>query len=264
MKPDAHLAHQDWLRPDWNAAAHVGALMTTRHGGVSETPFDSLNLGAAVGDAPGAVAQNRHLLERVIGARPVFLEQVHGAGVVRLTRADAEPGAAPYRADASVTTEPGVACAVRAADCLPVLFAAPLGRAVGAAHAGWRGLALGVLEATVAAVCAAARCEPHELQAWLGACIGPTAFEVGPDVLDAFGVAPAGPGSRRFIAAAPGKWRADLPGLARDRLEAAGVRSVTGGQWCTATDSSRFFSFRREGRTGRMAALVWIEADARG
>ena len=263
MRPDPRLAHPDWLRPDWGAEANVGALMTTRHGGVSAAPFDSLNLGTAVGDAPHAVAQNQRLVEQAIGARPVFLEQVHGAAVVHLTRADARPGAAPQRADASVTTEPGIACTVRVADCLPVLFAAPHGRAVGAAHAGWRGLALGVLEATVTAVCVAARCEPHELRVWLGAGIGPTAFEVGPDVLEAFGVAPSGAGSPRFIATAAGKWHADLPGLARDRLEAAGVRAATGGQFCTVTDASRFFSFRRERRTGRMAALVWIEAGDR-
>ncbi|HWI10585.1 MAG TPA: peptidoglycan editing factor PgeF [Burkholderiaceae bacterium] len=254
---DALLRHPDWLAPAWDVA-RVGALMTTRHGGVSMAPFDSLNLRAAVGDDPPAVAENQRRLAQAIGARPVFLNQVHGAAVAHLSAADVRAGAALHTADASVTTEPGVGCAVQVADCLPVLFAAPQGRAVGAAHAGWRGLALGVLEATLAAVCAAAQCEPGEVQAWLGAGIGPAHFEVGPDVLEAFGASAAG--SPRFVARQPGKWLADLPALARDRLQAAGVRAVSGGDWCTVADASRFFSFRRDRVTGRMAAVVWIEA----
>jgi hypothetical protein len=252
---DPRRRHPDWLAPVW-AVANVGALMTTRHGGVSAAPFDSLNLRAAVGDDPQAVAENQRRLVQAIGARPVFLNQVHAAAVARLTAADAQPGAAVQTADASVTTEPGIACAMQVADCLPVLFAAPQGRAVGAAHAGWRGLARGVLEATLAAVCEAARCAPGDVQAWLGAGIGPAHFEVGSDVLEAFG-APAG--SPRFVARRPGKWLADLPALARDRLHAAGVRAVSGGDWCTVADASRFFSFRRDRITGRMAAVVWIE-----
>lgn len=254
---DASPAHPDWLVPEWGAA-NVGALMTTRQGGVSAAPFDRLNLRDGVGDDPRAVAHNRQILARAIGARPVFLDQVHGARVVRLAAADARPGAALLTADASVTTEPGIGCAVQVADCLPVLFAAPQGRAVGAAHAGWRGLALGVLEATLAAVCDAAQCVPGDVQVWLGACIGPARFEVGPDVLEAFGALPA-PGSARFVARQPGKWLADLPGLARDRLHAAGVRAVGGGHWCSVGDASRFFSYRRERVTGRMAAVVWID-----
>ena len=253
---DARLRHPDWLAPAWDAA-NVGALMTTRRGGVSAAPFDSFNLRAAVGDDPQAVAANQRLLEQAIGVRPVFLNQVHAATVARLTAADAQAGAALHTADASVTTEPGIGCAVQVADCLPVLFAAPQGRAVGAAHAGWRGLALGVLEATLGAVCEAARCEPGELQAWLGAGIGPAHFEVGPDVLEAFGGSVDSP---RFVARQPGKWLADLPALARDRLHAAGVRAVSGGDWCTVADASRFFSFRRDRVTGRMAAVIWIEA----
>jgi len=253
---DARLRHPDWLAPAWDMA-NVGALMTTRHGGVSAAPFDSLNLRAAVGDDPQAVAENQRRLEQAIGARPVFLNQVHAAAVAHLGAADARAGASVQTADASVTTEPGIGCAVQVADCLPVLFAAPQGRAVGAAHAGWRGLALGVLEATLAAVCDAARCAPGEVQAWLGAGIGPGHFEVGPDVLEAFS---ALAGSPRFVARSPGKWLADLPALARDRLHAAGVRAVSGGDWCTVADASRFFSFRRDRVTGRMAAVVWIEA----
>jgi polyphenol oxidase len=262
----------DVLLPDWDADG-VGALMTTRIGGVSAPPFDSFNLRAQIGDAEDAVAANQAQLARIVGAVPVYLNQVHGARVVRLGRADVQPGAPVHDADASVTTLPGVACAVQVADCLPVLFAAPGGRAVGAAHAGWRGLAGGVLEATLDEVCAAAACDASQVQAWLGACIGPTRFEVGADVLARFGHAP-GPGvtatpaardtTPHFVPHAPGKWLADLAGLAQDRLRAAGVRSLHGGHWCTVTDASRFFSFRRDHVTGRMAALIWIGSGRSG
>ena len=250
--------HADWLRPEWQVE-RVGALMTTRQGGVSRAPFDSLNLRAAVGDDPHAVARNQRLLADAIGAVPVYLNQVHGASVARLTATDLQPGAPVRDADASVTTEPGIACTVQVADCLPVLFAAPRGRAVGAAHAGWRGLAAGVLEATLAQVCAAAECAPQDVQAWLGACIGPTRFEVGPDVLEAFGAATTKGSTPRFVAKGPGKWYADLPALARSRLQAAGIGALGGGRWCTVSEPSRFFSFRRDRVTGRMAALVWID-----
>ena len=254
--------HADWLRPNWHAEG-VGAVMTSRQGGMSRAPFDNFNLRAEVGDDSRAVAHNQRLLAEAIGATPVYLNQVHGATVVRLTAADLRADAPMRDADASVTTEPGIACAVQVADCLPVLFAAPRGRAVGAAHAGWRGLAAGVLEATLAQVCGAARCAPGEVQAWLGACIGPTAFEVGPDVREAFGVSPLATDSTRFIAKGPGKWHANLPALARDRLQAVGVRAIDGGSWCTVSEPSRFFSFRRDRVTGRMVALVWIEPDGR-
>ena len=242
-------------------AAGVGAVMTTRHGGASRAPWRTMNVGAAVGDDAAAVAANRALFARAIGAVPVWLRQVHGSRVVRVGHADAADGAAPPEADASVTTEAGVACAVQVADCLPLLFADRAGRAVAAAHAGWRGLAEGVAERTLRAVCDAASCEPADVRVWLGACIGPLRFEVGADVLDAFGADPQGGAASRFVArgaAHPGKWLADLPGLARDRLTAAGVRDVAGGGWCTASDASRFFSFRRDGVTGRMVAAVWI------
>jgi YfiH family protein len=254
----------DWLIPDWHVAG-VGALMTTRQGGVSAPPFDSLNLRAGIGDDDAAVARNQARLGQAIGVRPVYLEQVHGARVVRLGLTDtdaANVAPALHRADASVTTVPGVACTVQIADCLPVLFAAPHARAVGAAHAGWRGLAAGVLENTVRALCEAAACAPGELQVWLGACIGPRRFEVGADVLAAFGTSSAVPdtgGTLRFVPHAPGKWMANLPQLARDRLQGAGVTAIGGGRWCTVEDASRFFSFRRDRVTGRMAAAVWIE-----
>jgi YfiH family protein len=250
------LRHPDWLTPDWQAG-NVGAVMTTRRGGTSAAPFDALNLRAGVGDDPDAVARNQQTLAEAIGAAPVWLNQVHGTSVVRLTGRDAAPGAPIHTADACVTTESGIACAVQVADCLPVLFAAPDGRAVGAAHAGWRGLAAGVLEATVREVCALADCPPSDVQAWLGACIGPDHFEVGPDVLEAFGVSP-GTASTRFAPKREGKWLADLPALAQDRLKAAGVQSISGGQWCTASEPSRFFSYRRDRVTGRMAAAVWV------
>jgi YfiH family protein len=250
-----------WLAPEWRIAA-VGACMTTRAGGVSSGPYATMNVGVAVGDEPAHVAANRRALAAAIGATPVFLRQVHGTRVVRIGADDAKDGPPEHEADAAVTTVAGVACTVQAADCLPVLLAAPDARAVGAAHAGWRGLAAGVVEAAVHAVAEAAGCAPAEISAWLGACIGADAFEVGADVLAAFGVA-AGADvgtacAQRFRARANGTWLADLPGLARDRLAAAGVARIAGGSWCTVADATRFFSYRRDRTTGRMAAAVWI------
>lgn len=241
------------IAPDWPVDARVGALMSTRVGGVSVAPFGSLNLGRSAGDAPVAVDENRRCFAAALGARPVWLSQVHGARVLRL-RSGAEYAA--LEADAAIATDPGIACTVMVADCLPVLFAAPGGRGVGAAHAGWRGLASGVLEATAAALCEAAACAPNELQAWLGPCIGPRQFEVGADVVQALGSGP------HFVARPRPdgvmRWLADLPGLARERLRAAGLAQIGGGAWCTVEDASRFFSFRRDGVTGRMAAAVWL------
>ena len=245
----------DWLLPDWDAPG-VGAVMTTRAGGFSAAPFDSMNVRAEVGDDPTAVARNQGLLAAAMAATPVYLNQVHGARVVRLTEADARPGAALHEADACVSTLPGIACTAQVADCLPVLFAAP--GAVAAAHAGWRGLAGGVLEAALVALCEAARCEPAQVRAWLGACIGPARFEVGSDVLRAFGAGEHASDPARFLPHAPGKWLANLPRLARDRLERQGVHAISGGQWCTVEDASRFFSFRRDRVTGRMVAAVWL------
>jgi YfiH family protein len=245
----------DWLRPDWDAPG-VGASMTTRAGGVSTGPFASMNLRDGLGDDPTAVARNRTTWAEALGGVPVLLNQVHGTHVVRLGPADVRPDAPVHEADASLTTEPGIACTVQVADCLPVLFAAP--RGVAGAHAGWRGLAGGVLERTLEALCAAADCRPAQVQAWLGPCIGPRRFEVGADVPAAFGVDPAA-AHPRFSPHAPGKWMADLAGLARDRLAAAGVLRVSGGHWCTVEDASRFFSFRRDRVTGRMVAAVWLD-----
>ena len=240
MRPD-----DLWLRPDWQAP-QVAAFMTTR----------GLNYGRKAGDAE-SVRANRAALAPVLGARPVFLDQVHGADVVTL-QPDWHDDNAP-RADAAVSTDPELAVAILVADCLPVLFAAPGG--VAGAHAGWRGLAAGVLENTVAALCARAGCEPRDVKAWLGACIGPTAFEVGPEVVAAFG-REALPQDQPGFLYRPNpepRWRADLPLLARERLKEAGVTEISGGTWCTVTDDSRFFSFRGEalGRPrGRMAACI--------
>jgi len=254
-------AHPDWLRPDW-AVPGVAALMSTRRGGASRGPFESFNLRDGLGDDAVAVAANQARFAAALAARPVWLNQVHGKRVLRLASADL---ARPLPdADASVTTEPGIACTVQVADCLPVLFAAGPARGVAAAHAGWRGLAAGVLEATLALLCDASACAPHELHAWLGPCIGARRFEVGADVLRAFGADPASPAHARFVARGDGKWLADLAGLARDRLVAAGVTRVSGGHWCTVEDASRFFSFRRDRVTGRMAAAVWLEPRATG
>lgn len=260
----------DAIRPDWPAPSGVRALMGTRAGGVSSPPFDSLNLrppalGGDAVDAPAAVLENQRRFAAALGAAPVWLDQVHGRDVVRLGASHLEPGAGLPRADASISTTPGVACAVLVADCLPVLLCSRDGRAVGAAHAGWRGLAGGVLDHTVAALCDAAGCAPSDLLAWLGPCIGPAVFEVGADVLLAFGadaqaLAPADAALFRFSPRADGspRWRADLAGLARRRLAALGLTAVHGGGWCTVSEPGRFFSFRRAPRTGRMAAAIAI------
>ncbi len=240
------------IRPDWPAPAAVRSCVTTRHGGVSRPPWDSFNLGAHVGDAPAAVAANRHRLRRIAGlpAEPAWLDQTHGAEVV-----EAGDWAEPPAADASVSHRTGVVCAVMTADCLPVLFCAVNGAEVAVAHAGWRGLAGGVLEATLAAMAT-----PNgEIMAWLGPAIGPRAFEVGDEVRQRF-VAADGDAAGAFVAHRPGRWLADIYALARRRLRKAGVTHLFGGDRCTYTERDLFFSYRRDGTTGRMASLIWIEA----
>ena len=221
-------------------------------------PFDSLNLSEAVGDDALAVAENRRRFAAAIGARPVWLKLVHGRDVLRLTAATGDRP--PTAADAAWTTERGLACTVTAADCLPVFFAARDGRAVAAAHAGWRGLAAGVLEATLQALEQGAGVAASDVLAWLGPCIGPRQFEVGGDVLRAFGATPGNAGLR-FVAAqrrdGSDGWHADLAGLARDRLRAAGVCEIGAAGACTVENGARFFSFRRSRVTGRMAAAIW-------
>ena len=249
-----HLLHPARAWP-----AQVGAAFSLRHGGASQAPWDSLNLGAAVGDDAGAVRHNRALFGAALGVRPVWLQQVHGTRVLRLRHADVDRELPP--ADAAWTDEAGLACTVLVADCLAVLLSAADGRAVAAAHAGWRGLAGGVIEASLQALREGAGAEPQDVHAWLSPCIGAAQFEVGADVLAAFGVSPADVGHARFVCRPRPdgalRWLADLPGLASDRLRRAGVSQILSEDACTVEDPSRFFSFRRDGVTGRMAAAVW-------
>ena len=242
----------DWIVPDWAAPARVGALVTTRAGGVSVGPMATMDLGTH-DDVAGAPAENRRRLRAFLPAEPRWLAQVHGSAVAVLV---ADPSASPPVADAAVTRQPGIVCAVRTADCLPVMFADRHGTAVGIAHAGWRGLAQGVLENTVAAL-AGLGVDPQDVLVWLGPAIGPAAFEVGTDVFDAF-VAPNAEDRSSFERGREGRWHADLCALAHRRLVAAGVGAVGGGGFCTRTDDTRFFSWRRERNCGRMAAVVWL------
>jgi len=240
----------DWITPDWPVPAHVRVLSTLRAGGVSAGPYASLNLAAHVGDRPAAVAANRLLLREAahVPAEPWWLEQVHGTDVVRHEGANA-----PARADAAVAFQSGRVCVVMTADCLPVVFADRRGTRVATAHAGWRGLAAGVLEATIAALGVPAA----ELHAWIGPAISQAAFEVGAEVRAAFlGRLPDS--DECFAGNTRGRFQADLYGLARCVLLAAGVASVHGGGWCTHDDAARFFSFRRDGITGRQATLAWL------
>lgn len=250
----------DWLVADWSAPTTVCTLMTSRNGGVSQGGYgggeagaeDGMNLGDHVGDDPAAVARNRALLQDHVPAAPRWLRQVHGTRVVEV---DALAADHVPEADAAVTRRPGTVLAILVADCLPVLFADRAGTVVGAAHAGWRGLAGGVLENTLAAM----HVPPADVLAWIGPGIGPDHFEVGQDVFDAFIGADAG-AAAHFRPGRTGKWMADLPALARRRLQAAGVGEVRGGAWCTVADATRFWSYRRDGVCGRMAGLVWLAA----
>ena len=254
----ADLDAAGWLRPAWPAPPRVRALMSTRLARPSsgQSDFDP----GRDGRLPAAAADRRQLAD-TLGASPRWLHQVHGADVVRVDRL---PGPEAPQADAAVSATPGVACVVLAADCLPVLLCDDRGRAVAAAHAGWRGLAGGVLAHAVSTLCGAASCEPAALLAWLGPCIGPRRFEVGADVLQAFGVDPDDDPARQALAhfrrrdRADGdrRWLADLPALARQRMARCGVDRIEGGRWCTVEDASAFFSFRRDGAVGRMAAAI--------
>lgn len=248
---------------DWVLPAGVQAVCTTRVGGVSQAPFDSFNLGDHVQDDPDAVAANRALLQaHLVGARPIFLTQVHGVDVAHLNAATPDGTAA----DACITQESKVACTIMVADCLPLLLTDAAGQVVAAAHAGWRGLAAGVIEQTIRTVCVQAKVTPELVRVWLGPCIGADAFEVGDDVRVAFtsGAALEPVQAQRYFKPHPmhaGKWLADLAGLARMRLHALGVTSMAGNdstsEWCTVTHRSRLFSFRRDGVTGRFAVCIW-------
>jgi len=237
----------DWIRPDWPAPAGVCALSTMRRGGVSRAPWSSLNLGDHVGDDAAAVAANRASLRRELPGDPLWLTQVHGTRCV-----DAATAAPGIEADASFTRRRGVVCAVLTADCLPVLLCDDKASVVAVAHAGWRGLAAGVIEATVAAMG-----EPGErLMAWLGPAIGPRAFEVGGEVRERF--VAADPSAAEAFSATGDKWLCDLHALARQRLAALGIGRVTGIDGCTVGDGENYFSYRRDGATGRMATLIWL------
>jgi YfiH family protein len=273
----------DWITPDWPAPPNVKAAATLRTGGVSEGAFSSLNLGAHVGDDPAAVAENRCLLKAALKlpVEPMWLNQVHGIGVVDASasdgvaasskaadadsstvadassmaaRAEGAMPAVPPTADASVARGPGAVCVVMTADCLPVLFCDRAGSRVGAAHAGWRGLAGGVLDSTIKSLDVA----PSQLIAWLGPAIEQAAFEVGDEVREAF--LKLGPeNASAFEQNARGRWQADLYQLARNELTRLGVTAIHGGGFECFADSKRFFSYRRESRTGRMATLVWLD-----
>ena len=273
----------DWLVPDWPAPVGVRAVFTTRHGGTSQSPWDSLNLGDHVGDVSNHVTANRVALAQVIASRPVFLKQVHGIGVEHLSAATPDGTVA----DACITSQRGLACAIMVADCLPVLLTNTDGTAVAAAHAGWRGLAgvdingkvgsQGVLEAVFSAFQASNRdiaqlnraLAAPEIIAWLGPCIGPSAFEVGAEVKAAFELSQ--PGAGQFFKFQTGdKYLADLAGLAKARLRNLGITQIYGNDstapWCTVGNPSRFFSHRRDtgaggnrfNTTGRMAACIWL------
>ncbi len=240
-----------FIEPDWPAPSGVRAISTLRVGGVSQGVYGSFNLGAHVGDEPENVIANRRLLREVLAlpAEPFWLNQVHGNAVVR---AETRPGPPPA-ADATYSDKTGVVCVVMTADCLPVLFCDHAGSRVAAAHAGWRGLADGVLEATVQAF------GKEKPMAWLGPAIGPDAFEVGPPVRQAFLEAFGAGASAAFLQTDDSHWLADLYGLARLALARVGVTEVYGCGHCTFGDPERFFSYRRDGQTGRMATLVWWE-----
>lgn len=266
----------DWLVPDWAVAAHVRSVVTTRAGGVSLGPYGSLNLGRASGDDPARVDANRAILQRAIGRPLIHLSLVHGTDSVVLTRSDLSAGPGEIEADACVTREPGVVCIMRVADCLPVLLTDRAGMVVGAVHAGWRGLCAGVIESATRSlrglqmpdgpVDSGVSDTDLELLAWLGPCIGPKAFEVGDEVRAAFLASDPACGPQ-FQPRGSGKWLADLPALARRRLNALGIRSIAGNDgseaWCTVSNPSRFFSHRRDsvrlGGSGRMAACIWLD-----
>jgi YfiH family protein len=260
MKLDPATSRGAWLTPDWSVPAHVHALSTLRHGGVSTGDYASFNLAQHVGDEPSHVMANRARLRDAanLPAEPLWLEQVHGTRVAVHADASVTDSSSPPRADAAVAFGPGQVCVVMTADCLPVVFADRAGTRVGVAHAGWRGLAGGVLEATVDAL----QAPPGDLVAWLGPAIGAQSFEVGREVLDAF-VARHADYAAGFTPNAAGRYQADLYTLARQALARVGVHDVTGGTRCTQLEHDSFFSYRRDaGRTGRMATLAWLEPTA--
>ncbi len=240
----------DWITPDWPAPRNVRALFTTRNGGVSSEPYASLNLGDHVGDDPVAVKQNRSLLCEILPEEPRWLKQVHGTTLVRADNYDCATGS-----DAAFSQRPDTVCAVLVADCLPVFLCDAAGSTVSIIHAGWRGLAAGVIERTIAEMGS----KNLQIMAWLGPAIGPSYFEVGEEVRRAF-IKHDEKSTLAFTLRNNGKWSADLFLLARQRLREAGVTEVYGGGVCTFSDPARFFSYRRDGNTGRMAGCIWLTA----
>ena len=242
---------REWLVPDWDVAPRVRAFVTTRAGGVSRGEFGSMNLGSRSGDEAGNVARNRDIVREHLPGDPLWMAQVHGTDVADLDRAD---GSQAPRADAAVLSRPGRVGVVLTADCMPLFLADEEGTRVAVAHAGWRGMAAGVIENTVRAMDIPVR----RVRAWMGPTIGPQAFEVGPEVREAF-LAGDPFSDAAFKPHKPGKYLADLYALARRRLAGAGVARISGGGFCTYTDAERFFSYRRAQASGRMGAFIWIE-----
>lgn len=243
------MRNRPWLVPDWPAPANVHALQTTRAGGFSAAPFASLNLGDHVGDVALTVVRNRLLLNAILPAEPLWLAQVHGIDV-----ADADSVACVPQADACIARHPGAVCVVMTADCLPVLLCDQRGTVVAAVHAGWRGLAAGVIEAAIAKMLI----PPGQLMAWLGPAISQAAFEVGEEVRAVF-VSADPQAANAFIPGVSGKWLADIYALARLRLNALGVNRIYGGNRCTHSEPEYFFSYRRDGVTGRQGSFIWLE-----
>ena len=242
----------EWLIPNWDAPDNIKAVMTTRQGGFSCAPFDSMNLGDHVDDDLHSVAKNRESLKQKLNLPndPLWLTQIHG---VTIANAD-QQNQGKVEADASIAHQSGSVCAVMTADCLPVLFCNQQGTAIAAAHAGWRGLHAGILEQTVKAL----NCPAEEVMAWFGVAIGAEYFEVGDEVREAF-VSVQVEAEKAFVPSVnAGKWLADIYLLARLRLQAIGVRKITGGEYCSYKDKERFYSYRREAKTGRMASLIWM------
>ena len=240
--------HDHLIIPNWPAPPNIRALQTTRIGGFSCAPYDSLNLGSHVADSSLDVARNRMLLNTLMPSEPVWLEQLHGIVVANADSASCLP-----QADACIATHRSAVCVVMTADCLPVLLCDQQGSVVGAVHAGWKGLAAGVIEAAVKAMNVPA----NNLMAWLGPAISQQAFEVGAEVRDIFIVAdPQAEGA--FVSVQNGKWRPDIYALASLRLNALGIKQIYGGDYCTYKDAKRFFSYRRDGVTGRMGTFIWL------
>ena len=250
----------EFIRPEWSTPANVFALITTRSGGVSSAPYDSLNLGAHVGDSPERVAENRRLTNLLIPSEPIWLNQIHST-LVSTPAQRMKLDGQPIVADAAMTSKPNEVLAILTADCLPVLFSSRDGSVIGAAHAGWKGLCSGVLENTVSEILFA---HPHltssDLLAYLGPAIGPEVYEVGEDVYHSFEASSCGIGKGDFqvIPSKKGKYLANLYSIAKNRLQTAGLIHISGGTYCTFLDSSHFYSYRRDGVTGRFASFIWI------